>query len=220
MTLSIKKLWPGRVTTSDQGPRCDTCPVHNQQQQDKAGTTILQHRPTHGGDHFDSLDNVRRRTFQAQELRSKPKLRQSVSLPVNSQNSFFNQSKSNSRKESKVDFLNRPLPRLPLDNNNFLEIQLRKTSEGGGGRFRRKELSRRKTVHNFVSFPVWMSDTDDNNDPIVDHIYEEINEEQQQLFDWEKEFEERSFLSLISSGRRQNLKFYGCTDWDFGSEVI
>ena len=50
-----------------------------------------------------------------------------------------------------------------------------------------------------------------------DHIYEEIQDEDSDS-DGSDKVEENSFLSLISSERRKNLKYYGCTDWDFGTE--
>ena len=62
-----------------------------------------------------------------------------------------------------------------------------------------------------------------------DHIYEEIDEvgsgsdysdDTDDSGTRGKESEENSFLSLISTTRRQNLRYYGCTGWDFGTECV
>jgi len=53
-----------------------------------------------------------------------------------------------------------------------------------------------------------------------DHIYEEIAEDDGESDNSEKENEEISFISLISVQRRKNLRLYGSTGWDFGTEVI
>ena len=87
----------------------------------------------------------------------------------------------------------------------------------------KKEPLRRKTVYyvppirphfenisSLVSF----------DESVEDHIYDEIDPEDNESDDSEKETEEKSFLSLISSERRKNLRFYGFTDWDFGTEMI
>jgi hypothetical protein len=57
---------------------------------------------------------------------------------------------------------------------------------------------------------------------VEDHIYEEIAELDSDNEDTESETEteDKSFLTLISSGRRNNLRYYGCAGWDFGTEVI
>ena len=46
---------------------------------------------------------------------------------------------------------------------------------------------------------------------VEDHIYEEIDD----VGEYHKDTEEMSFLKLISSERRKNLKLYGSTGWDF-----
>jgi len=68
-----------------------------------------------------------------------------------------------------------------------------------------KQLVRRKTV---AAFPTRKAECEKN------HIYEEIDK----LGD-EQEEQDTSFLSLISSERRRNLQFYGCTGWDFGPDM-
>jgi len=68
-----------------------------------------------------------------------------------------------------------------------------------------KQLVRRKTV---AAFSTRKAECEKN------HIYEEIDK----LCD-EHEEQDTSFLSLISSERRRNLQFYGCTGWDFGPDM-
>jgi len=126
----------------------------------------------------------------------KQKLNQSLSLPA-----YPNTGKQGSK------FCNRPLPRAP-DSEQAKQLLVRKSSEGSHSRRWRKEPLRRSTAH---SFPPWSYQLAE------DHIYEEIEEESSESEGSEKEHEENSFLSLISTGRRQNLKYYGCTGWDFGS---
>jgi hypothetical protein len=48
---------------------------------------------------------------------------------------------------------------------------------------------------------------------VEDHIYEEIAELESDADDTE----DNSFFTLISSGRRNNLRNFGCTSWDFGT---
>jgi hypothetical protein len=99
---------------------------------------------------------------------------------------------------------------------------LRKTSEGGQA-IRIKEPLRRQAVHNVQS---WSNQARDMpslglvNESAEDHIYEEIPEVDSESDISEKENEEISFISLISIERRKNLRFYGSTDRDFGTEVI
>ena len=79
----------------------------------------------------------------------------------------------------------------------------------------KKEPLRRKTVYcvppmrphfeNISSLVLF-------DESIEDHIYEEIDAADNDSDDSEKETEEKSFLSLISSERRKNLRLYGCTD--------
>ena len=55
------------------------------------------------------------------------------------------------------------------------------------------------------------------------HIYEEIAQVESDNDDTDTDDdddEDNSFFTLISSGRRNNLRFYGGTSWDFGTEVI
>jgi len=61
----------------------------------------------------------------------------------------------------------------------------------------------------------------DSNYSVEDHIYEEIAEDDTDDDDTEKEDAlDNSFIALISSRRRNILRSYGCTSWDFGTEVI
>jgi len=85
----------------------------------------------------------------------------------------------------------------------------------------KKEPLRRKTVHNFPSrrHSDEMSRILSFGDSVEDHIYEEIDEDDHDNHYSVKETEEYSFLTLISSERRKNLRFYGCTDWDFGTNI-
>jgi len=50
-----------------------------------------------------------------------------------------------------------------------------------------------------------------------DHIYEEIDSDIFTTSDDEKDQPEDNFLLNISLERQNNLKFYGCASWDFGS---
>ena len=99
---------------------------------------------------------------------------------------------------------------------------LRKSSEGSQLKIRRKEPLRRTTVHSFSTRSYRTKDLR----LYEDHIYEEIDEigsgsdYSDDSAASGKEPEENSFLSLISTARRQNLRYYGCTDWDFGTERI
>lgn len=56
------------------------------------------------------------------------------------------------------------------------------------------------------------------SDSASDHIYEEINDSDSETHCEDSEDgtdEEISFLALISTERRRNLRMYGSTDWDF-----
>ena len=79
-----------------------------------------------------------------------------------------------------------------------------------GQTFVKREVQRRQTFHHYPAY-IPRHDTED-------HIYEEIEDKG----DWEDSDEDgvydHSFLSLISSERRRNLKLYGLTDWDYGSK--
>ena len=129
-----------------------------------------------------------------------------------------------------VNFSNRPLPLTPVVenvenarmSNSFRRNEQnhchqRKSIEEGQ-RMQKKELVRRKTVPNFPTRkPFYGQILNDLAfvDCVEDHIYEQIDD----VDDGGKDAEENSFLTLISSERRKNLKFYGCTDWDFGTEI-
>jgi len=96
---------------------------------------------------------------------------------------------------------------------------LRKTSEGGEARWRKEPL-RRQTVHHVQSWSNQTRDTASLRESAEDHIYEEIAEEESDSDSSEKDKGETSFISLISVERRKNLRLYGSTGWDFGTEVI
>ena len=48
-----------------------------------------------------------------------------------------------------------------------------------------------------------------------EHIYEEIKEQSSEEEEEESTIENESFMLSISLERRNNLKLYGCLDWDF-----
>jgi len=86
----------------------------------------------------------------------------------------------------------------------------------------KKESLRRKTFHNFSSRKAHSDEISrivSFGESVEDHIYEEIDEEDHDNHYSAKETEEYPFLTLISSERRKNLKFYGCADWDFGTNI-
>jgi len=113
---------------------------------------------------------------------------------------------------------NRPLPLTPCTYGS--DTTRGRYSFGGSGDYNKsrdgqhrnwtKEPLRRKTFHDFSS-------RKQSVEHLSDHIYEEIDEGVYDLNESDKESEDISFLNLISSERRKNLKFYGCTDWDFGT---
>jgi len=164
--------------------------------------------------------------LQTPEPLAKQRLKQTVSLPV-----FYS-----NQQQQHIKLSNRPLPRTPglgrekqdqkvSGEKSFL---LRKSSEGSQLNMRRKEPLRRTTVH---SFPQKSSQSKDllRKRLFEDHIYEEIDEvgsgsdysdDTDDSGISGKEPEENSFLSLISTTRRQNLRYYGCTGWDFGTERV
>jgi len=164
--------------------------------------------------------------LQTPEPLVKQRLKQTVSLPLFSSN----------QQQQHIKLSTRPLPRTPglgkgkQDQNESSEksFLLRKSSEGSQIKMRRKEPLRRTTVH---SFSQKSSRSEDllKTRLFEDHIYEEIGElssESDYSDDTDnsgirgKESEENSFLSLISTTRRQNLRYYGCTGWDFGTERV
>jgi len=66
-----------------------------------------------------------------------------------------------------------------------------------------------------------LSSVTDSNYYVEEHIYEEIDEAYKDDDDAEDDGAvDNSFIALISSRRRNNLRYYGCTSWDFGTEVI
>ena len=86
----------------------------------------------------------------------------------------------------------------------------------------RKKPLRRQTVHNLLpssTFSRNMPSFGLVSESAEDHIYEEISEVKSESDNFEKENEEMSFISLISIERRKNLRFYGSTGWDFGTEM-
>ena len=104
----------------------------------------------------------------------------------------------------------RPLPALPQQQpcrpRLSLQTDLVKQRETGG----KREVQRRQTFHCCPSSSSYHSHRDDRED----HIYEEIEDED----DSEDDGDDHSFLSLISSERRRNLRLYGLTDWDYGNQ--
>ena len=59
----------------------------------------------------------------------------------------------------------------------------------------------------------------DSNYSVEEHIYEEIAEEESDSEDTDTDDSdvENSFFTLISKRRRNNLRYYGYTSWDFGT---
>jgi hypothetical protein len=140
-----------------------------------------------------------------------------MSVPAFVLRPAFNVHANNRRNKS---FSNRPLPLPPIQENN---VKLRKPSSlkirtvsptlEGCQRRKKKELVRRKTVPNIQRRkPVYGQIFGESDE---DHIYEEIDD----VTECDKDTEEMSFLTLISSERRKNLKLYGSTGWDFGAGI-
>jgi len=163
--------------------------------------------------------------LQTPEPLVKQRLKQTVSLPSFSSNQL----------QQHINLSNRPLPRTPgLDREkqdqkvSAEKFLLRKSSEGSQIKMRRKEPLRRTTVHSFSNKSFYSKDLLRTR-LFEDHIYEEIDElgsgsdysdDTNDSVISGKEPEENSFLSLISTTRRQNLRYYGCTGWDFGTERV
>jgi len=162
--------------------------------------------------------------LQTPEPLAKQRLKQAVSLPAFSSN------------QQHIKLSTRPLPRTPglgrekQDQKVSAEksFLLRKSSEGSQIKMRRKEPLRRTTVHSFSNKSSHSKDLLRTR-LFEDHIYEEIDEvgsgsdysdDTDDSGISGKESEEKSFLSLISTTRRQNLRYYGCTGWDFGIERV
>jgi len=62
------------------------------------------------------------------------------------------------------------------------------------------------------------SSVTDSNYSVEDHIYEEIAEDDSDDEDTdEDDVQDNTFINLISSRRRNNLRYYGYTGWDFGT---
>ena len=55
---------------------------------------------------------------------------------------------------------------------------------------------------------------------VEDHIYEEIAEVESDNDDTATDDEDNPLFTLISSGRRKNLRYFGSTSWDFETERI
>ena len=118
-------------------------------------------------------------------------------------------------------YTRRPLPKTPGVSQKKT-ISFCQSSEGSQIRNWRKEPLRRATAHSFPLGSHWEQGRHFYGDD-GDHIYEEIEEDSsdsENSDDSKNDSEENSFLSLISSERRQNLRYYGCTSWDFGTEHI
>jgi hypothetical protein len=154
---------------------------------------------------------------------------QSKSVPAFVLRPYINVHENERRDRS---FSNRPLPLPPISENNE---KLRKPNsfrittvgpplEDCRSR-KRKELVRRKTVPNIQRRKPLYGQIFGESDE--DHIYEEIDDltegEKKMCYNSNSEntidAEEMSFLLLISSERRKNLKLYGSTGWDFGTGI-
>merc|ERR1712106_1275927 len=77
---------------------------------------------------------------------------------------------------------------------------------------RKEDINLERNFH----FDDQLSLKSDESNP-EDHIYEEIDNDIFNTSDNEEAEAEEDFLMGISLERRNNLKFYGCADWDFGS---
>ena len=119
--------------------------------------------------------------------------------------------------------LRRPLPPTPTKQQQQQQLQQQQQQQQAGKQrhsfhaeqidlksyketFVKREVQRRRTFHYYPSYTY--------KDYKDDHIYEEIVEEDDSD---EESVYDQSFLSLISSERRRNLRLYGQTDWDYGS---
>ena len=81
-------------------------------------------------------------------------------------------------------------------------------------RRQKAEIVRRKTVPNLQKRKPLYGQI--FSESFEDNIYEEIDD----VGECDKDTEEMSFLRLISSERRKNLKLYGSTGWDFELRYI
>ena len=117
-------------------------------------------------------------------------------------------------------FNNRPLPLPPIcESNEKLRkpnsFRIRTVSPPleDCQRRKKKDLVRRKTVPNIQTRKPFYGQL--SSESVEDHIYEEIDD----VTEGDKDKEEISFLTLISSERRSNLKLYGGTGWDYGAGI-
>jgi len=98
----------------------------------------------------------------------------------------------------------------------------------------RRQMLRRKTWNSFTHLGTTQEGSGSlhsSNSSIKEHIYEEIGDPHSDNDDYddkthdtdidhtESENTNNSFLTLISSARRDNLKYYGCTGWDCVADV-
>ena len=108
----------------------------------------------------------------------------------------------------------RPLPALPPQHQARQRLSLQADlGQTSLETFVKREVQRRQTFHYFPSTS-HRQDRQDHREDREDHIYEEIEDED----DSEDDGDDHSFLSLISSERRRNLRLYGLTDWDYGNQ--
>ena len=103
----------------------------------------------------------------------------------------------------------RPLPALPSQPQARQRFSLQADLGQHRQTFVKREVTRRQTFH-YCPSTSYKEDREDRED----HIYEEIEDED----DSEDDGDDHSFLSLISSERRRNLRLYGLTDWDYGNQ--
>ena len=103
----------------------------------------------------------------------------------------------------------RPLPALPQQQPARQRLSLQADLAKHRETFVKREVQRRQTFH-YCPSNSYQSHKEDRDD----HIYEEIEDED----DSEDDGDDHSFLSLISSERRRNLRLYGLTDWDYGNQ--
>eukprot|EP00092_Neocalanus_flemingeri_P038965 GFUD01042419.1.p1 GENE.GFUD01042419.1~~GFUD01042419.1.p1 ORF type:complete len:268 (+),score=88.82 GFUD01042419.1:84-887(+) len=168
---------------------------------------------------------------QVQNFKNKQKsaVRPKISLPLKSPPHLLPPPpRQLSRRHSDMTAIRRPeesWPRRPR--NSFLSSDTAGDEHEENNEVARtmwrKQMQRRRTVSSFRQRGPSLTQEDIislSNDSVEDHIYEEIAELDSDNDDTESESEDDSFLTLISLGRRNNLRYYGCTGWDFGTEVI
>ena len=115
----------------------------------------------------------------------------------------------------------RPLPLTPPQQRSRAQRSSVHQCRGPGvsdpetrGHGHEEAMRRRETVH---WFPM-MRRGQESDTEHSEHIYEEIHEEASDEELTKEELSPHSFLSLISLERRRHLRFYGRTDWDYGSD--